>query len=86
MRTVITIDPQTTNILRSVYLGLVPGYDVEVRSYLEVLADRSAAGSARLARDVVLHDSCVFARYEGAVEDCSPAPESPWWIPSTPAA
>ncbi len=40
VREVITIDPHTTHMLRSVYPRLVPGYDVKVRSYLEVLAER----------------------------------------------
>jgi Fe-S oxidoreductase len=68
--TVITIDPHTTNMLRSVYPGLVDGWDVDVRSYLEVLAERGGPTvTAPLDREVVLHDSCVFARYEGVVEE-----------------
>jgi Fe-S oxidoreductase len=69
VRTAITIDPHTTNMLRSVYPTLLEGWDVEVRSYLEVLAERAAAAAAPLRREVVLHDSCVFARYEGVVEE-----------------
>ncbi len=69
VRTVITIDPHTTNMLRSVYPQLVAGYDLEVLSYLEVLAERDGAAAAPLSREVVLHDSCVFARYEGVVEE-----------------
>ena len=67
VRTVITIDPHTTNMLRSVFPGLVDGYDVQVRSYLEVLADSAQAAVGPLAGEVVLHDSCVFARYENVV-------------------
>lgn len=70
VRTVITIDPHTTNMLRSVYPGLVDGWDVTVRSYLEVLAERDGATVAvPSGREVVLHDSCVFARYEDVVEE-----------------
>jgi Fe-S oxidoreductase len=69
VRTVITIDPHTTNMLRSVYPELLDDYDVEVRSYLEVLAEHEAAASAPTGREVVLHDSCVFARYEDVVEE-----------------
>jgi Fe-S oxidoreductase len=70
VRRVITIDPHTTNMLRSVYPQLVDDWDVEVRSYLEVLAEEgSAAAVEPLDREVVLHDSCVFARYEGVVEE-----------------
>lgn len=69
VRTAITIDPHTTNMLRSVYPTLLESWDVDVRSYLEVLAEREAAATAPLGREVVLHDSCVFARYEGVVEE-----------------
>ena len=40
VKTVITIDPHTTNMLRSVYPRVLQGYDVQVRSYLEVLAEK----------------------------------------------
>jgi len=69
VRRVITIDPHTTNMLRTVYPTLVDGYDVAVRSYLEVLAERDDAATAPLTRAAVLHDSCVFARYEGVVDE-----------------
>ncbi len=73
VKTVITIDPHTTTMLRSVYPKILKGYDVEVRSYLEVLAEKGFAGNGQaarqLAREVVLHDSCVFARYEGVVDE-----------------
>ncbi len=69
VKTVITIDPHTTNMLRSVYPELVPGYDLHVRSYLEVLADRSLAVQKKLGGEVALHDSCVFARYENVVAE-----------------
>lgn len=68
VRTVITIDPHTTNMLRSVYPTLLDDYDVQVRSYLEVLAEREAT-DAPVSREAVLHDSCVFARYEGVVDE-----------------
>jgi Fe-S oxidoreductase len=69
VRTVITIDPHTTNMLRSVYPMLLEDYDVEVKSYLEVLAEHEAAAAAPLTREAVVHDSCVFARYEGVVAE-----------------
>jgi Fe-S oxidoreductase len=65
--TVITIDPHTTNMLRSVYPTLLDDWKVEVRSYLEVLAERTDDAVAPVTREAVLHDSCVFARYEGVV-------------------
>jgi Fe-S oxidoreductase len=75
VRNVITIDPHTTTMLRSVYPKVLDGYDVHVRSYLEVLADKGRtadadpAAVAHRAGDVVVHDSCVFARYEGIVAE-----------------
>ena len=74
VKKVITIDPHTTTMLRSVYPKLLEGYDVEVRSYLEVLAEKGLVASgdgahAKLSGEVVMHDSCVFARYEGLVDE-----------------
>jgi len=73
VRRLITIDPHTTNMLRSVYPKVLTGFDVEVRSYLEVLAEQGFGGNGHAARrlsgEVVLHDSCVFARYEGVVDE-----------------
>jgi Fe-S oxidoreductase len=68
VREIITIDPHTTNMLRSVYPKLVEGYDVRVRTYLEVLAERDLAFAAPADRRVVIHDPCVYARYENVVE------------------
>jgi len=64
----ITVDPHTTNILRSVYPKVVDGFDLSVRSYLEVLADRTLTATEPLHESVTMHDSCVYARYEGVVE------------------
>jgi Fe-S oxidoreductase len=69
VREVITIDPHTTTMLRSVYPKLVDGYDVRVRSYLEVLAERGLPVRTALSGEVVLHDSCVYARYEDVVRE-----------------
>ena len=69
VRSVITIDPHTTTMLRSVYPKVLDGYDVEVRNYLEVLAAKGMTPNAALSGEVVVHDSCVFARYEGMVSE-----------------
>ena len=68
VREVITIDPHTTNMLRSVYPKLVDGYDIRVRNYLEVLAERGLDFPAPVHDRVVIHDPCVYARYENVVE------------------
>lgn len=64
---VITLDPHTTNMMRSVFPSMVEGFDVRVRSYLEVLAEREPPPRRDLAETVVVHDSCLFARAEGVV-------------------
>lgn len=68
VREAITIDPHTTNLLRSVYPSLIEGYDLTVRSYLEVLDARGFGPSRQLRGEVAIHDSCVYARSEGVVE------------------
>ncbi|MDA8296418.1 MAG: (Fe-S)-binding protein [Actinomycetota bacterium] len=68
VREVITIDPHTTTMLRSIYPRLVPGYDVSVRTYLEVLAAAATGSPRAVENEVVIHDSCVFARAEGVLE------------------
>jgi len=67
VRRVITIDPHTTSMLRSVYPKLLDGWDLEVCSYLELLAERQTDAAPASGRELVLHDSCVFARYENVV-------------------
>lgn len=86
-KTVITLDPHTTHMLRSVYPKLIPSFDLTVKNYLEVLAERVSSAGLELFRShlvrshlfsansagengwgPVLHDPCVFARYEGIVE------------------
>ncbi len=69
VRRVITLDPHTTNMLRSVYPTLVDGFDIEVTSYLEVLAEADAEPLRRIGEDVVIHDSCLYARSEGVIDE-----------------
>jgi hypothetical protein len=68
VRRVITVDPHTTNMLRSVYPKVLPEFDIQVQSYLEVLAERRPKPVQRLGESATIHDSCVYARYEGVVE------------------
>jgi hypothetical protein len=64
----ITVDPHTTNMLRTVYPKVVPGFDVRVQSYLEVLAEHPMKRVHDLDRTATIHDSCLYARSEGVVE------------------
>jgi Fe-S oxidoreductase len=68
VKRVVTVDPHTTNMLRHVYREIIPEYDIEVKSYLEALAEAGIEPATRLAGDVVVHDSCVYARYEDVVD------------------
>ncbi len=68
VRRVITVDPHTTNMLRSIYPKIVEGFDVQVSSYLEVLDEHRPEVVAKSTETVTLHDSCVYARYEGVVQ------------------
>jgi len=71
IKKLITVDPHTTNMLRSVYPKIISNFDIEVISYLEVLVQRIE--NLRPVRDthenVVIHDSCVYARYESVVDE-----------------
>lgn len=68
VKRVITVDPHTTNMLRHVYPEVLDGFDVEVKSYLEVLAELSPEPARELGDRVVIHDSCVYARSEDVVD------------------
>ena len=69
VRELITVDPHTTNMLRSVYPSILDDFDVKVRSYLEVLAERKPTAHRDLAATMTIHDSCVYARYEGVIDE-----------------
>lgn len=69
VRRVITVDPHTTNMLRHVYPEVLEDFDVKVESYLEVLAAHEAPLVERLDdQKISVHDSCVYARFEGVVD------------------
>jgi hypothetical protein len=69
VKRVITVDPHTTDMLRNVYPRLVPEFAVEVKSYLEVLAEQKPEPRKKLESDIVIHDSCIYARYLGMVDE-----------------
>jgi Fe-S oxidoreductase len=64
--TIVTTDPHTTFMLREIYPRFVPGFDLDVRHYLQVLAQSetpaSETSATGLPQRVVLHDSCVMTR------------------------
>ena len=65
----ITVDPHTTNMLRTVYPQIIHGFDLEVKSYLELLAESDLTFMKQLEIDVVIHDSCIYARYEDVIDE-----------------
>jgi Fe-S oxidoreductase len=69
VRRVITVDPHTTNIMRTVFPEVLPGFDVEVKSWLEILDGVLPASDRPLGQEVVIHDSCVYARSENVLDE-----------------
>jgi Fe-S oxidoreductase len=65
----ITVDPHTTNMLRSVYPKIIDGFDIEVKSYLELLAESDLRSKKPIDLDIVIHDSCVYARHEDVIDE-----------------
>ena len=61
VRDVITVDPHTTTMLGTVLPGLVEGFDVRVRSYLEALAEARPRVRTYLSAEIAIHDGCGFA-------------------------
>ncbi len=68
VRRLITVDPHTTKMFRQAFPHFVKDFDIEVRNYLEVLAEAHPKAAAAVNGEVVVHDSCVYARYENVAE------------------
>lgn len=68
VRRLITVDPHTTHMLRYAYPRFVKDFDIEVVNYLEVLAEAHPKAAQAANGEVVVHDSCVYARYENIRE------------------
>ncbi|MEJ2578884.1 MAG: (Fe-S)-binding protein [Kineosporiaceae bacterium] len=65
---IITVDPHTTHMMRSVFPSMIHGFDVRVRNYLDVLAESAPPARRTLDETAVIHDSCLFARAENVIE------------------
>lgn len=72
VRTVITVDPHTTVMLREIYPSYVRGYDIQVKHYLECLSEGirelEISSPQGLPESFVLHDPCVMARDLGMTD------------------
>ena len=69
VRTVITVDPHTTHVLRSIYPQIIEDFDIKVVNYLEVLTEKGIALPQDLDLDLVIHDSCIYARFENVIDE-----------------
>lgn len=66
VKNIITLDPHTTFMLRKIFPELVPGFDLNIRHYTEILIERDMVelpvSSNGLPSEFVIHDSCVMSR------------------------
>ena len=68
VRRLITVDPHTTKMFRQAFPKFVEDFDIEVQNYLEVLAEAHPEPVEPVNGEIVVHDSCVYARYEDVCE------------------
>ena len=69
VKEIITVDPHTTEVFKNVYPKVVSGFNIRVRSYLEVLAEAGLKARLPWEEEFVFHDSCVYARYLGLIDE-----------------
>jgi len=69
VKKIITTDPHTTNMLREIFPERLENFDIEVKSYLEVLAESEIKPTKQLNDEIVIHDSCVYSRHEGIIDE-----------------
>ena len=67
VREIITIDPHTTHIMRSIYPKYIEDFDIKVINYLEILYDKKL-NCRSLEIDVTIHDPCIYSRYENIID------------------
>jgi Fe-S oxidoreductase len=73
VRRIVVVDPHTALVMKKIVPELVEGFDVEVYTYLELLDKALEEGrfklkGAREAGEVVVHDSCIYARELDVIE------------------
>lgn len=69
VKRIITVDPHTTNMLREIYPERIKDFDIEVKSYIEVLNENNIKPVNKTSGEVIIHDSCVYARYENVIDE-----------------
>ncbi len=65
---VITVDPHTTYMLNYLIKEFVDDFDVEVVHYMDVLLERGYTPKVRGPKEVVIHDPCYLARWNGVID------------------
>jgi len=69
VKKIITVDPHTTNMLREVFPEKIKDFDIEVKSYIQVLNENNIKPVKKMNDEVVVHDSCIYARYENVIDE-----------------
>lgn len=71
VRRVISIVPSCTHALLTLFPTCVEGYDLEVKHFLEVVAENISSRELRFPRQVKVtyHDPCQLARYLGLIDE-----------------
>ncbi len=69
VKRIITVDPHTTHILRSIYPKYIPEYNIKVENYLEILLHKNLKAVNNVNKRIVIHDPCFYARYEKIIDE-----------------
>jgi len=70
VKKIIGIVPSCTHALRSLFARCISGYDLEVRHFIEVVAEKIKPGQFKYPRKVKItyHDPCQLGRYMGILD------------------
>lgn len=70
VKKIIGIVPSCTYALRKLFAGCIPGYDIEVRHFIEVVVEKIKPGQFKYPRKVKIayHDPCQLGRYMGVLD------------------
>ena len=72
-KTIICLSPHSADVFKLIYPKLVDNFNVEIKTFVEVLFELSASGKklsfSGFTGKVVIHDSCKLARELGITEE-----------------
>ena len=71
VRTIVTVDPHTTHMMREIYPRYIPDFDIDIRHYLAFLSEGrlDISSPPDFPKALVLHDPCVMARDLGMTDE-----------------